>query len=317
MAEPPVVSVVIACRDAAETLAVQLRALATQDCPWTWEVLLCDNGSRDESLALARRHAGSLPGLRVVDASQRPGPAHARNVGVAAARGRWIVFCDADDEVAPGWLVAMGRALQDHPFVAGRFEGHRLNRGRVARSRPVDQQHGLQASEIGPGLLHAGAGNMGVHRDAFLGVGGFDETLVTLEDTDLSWRLQLAGAELHFAADAVVHVRLRTSLLAMYRQGHGYGVAYAELERRYGRPGRHTSAAGGAHRRWRLDPGRTVWQVGWHVGYRADSQPRVRSAPGPAATQADSQPAPRATGSGPGSDAVVTHRPQPHPRKMV
>ncbi len=55
-----------------------------------------------------------------------------------------------------------------------------------------------------------------------------------LEDTDLCWRVQLAGTPLIFADRAVVHVRLRSTLSGMWRQGWGYGHADALLEERYG-----------------------------------------------------------------------------------
>ncbi len=229
----PVLSVVMACRDASSTIVAQLLALAGQESPVPWEVVVVDNRSRDGSAQVALAHAPLLPALRVVPALERDGPGYARNVGVRAARGRWVVFCDADDVVADGWLAAMARALERHPAVAGRFDAERLNPPRVLASRAVDQTSGLQHTpELSP-LPHAGAGNLGVHRALFEQVGGFDESLPVLEDTDLTWRVQEAsGTVLHFAPDAVVHVRLRSTGRAMFRQGRTYGRAYAELRRR-------------------------------------------------------------------------------------
>ena len=70
-------SVVIACRDAAATLAEQLTALAAQPCPVPWEVLLCDDRSRDGGPELARRLAAELGDrlpLRVLDVAAPPQP---------------------------------------------------------------------------------------------------------------------------------------------------------------------------------------------------------------------------------------------------
>jgi cellulose synthase/poly-beta-1,6-N-acetylglucosamine synthase-like glycosyltransferase len=79
---PLTVSVVIPARNAAWCLTEQLRALAAQDFDGTWEVVVSDNGSTDGTVALVRDLAASFPvPLRVVDASRRPGPAHARNEG--------------------------------------------------------------------------------------------------------------------------------------------------------------------------------------------------------------------------------------------
>ncbi|HEY4573152.1 MAG TPA: glycosyltransferase family A protein, partial [Thermoanaerobaculia bacterium] len=101
-------SVVIPCLNAAATLGVQLAALTRQSWPGGWEVIVADNGSTDGSREIVESYRGRLPGLALVDASDRRGQAHARNLGAAAATGDALLFCDADDEVAPGWMEALG-----------------------------------------------------------------------------------------------------------------------------------------------------------------------------------------------------------------
>src|SRR5690242_355556 len=100
----PELSVVIAAFDAQHTLGEQLDALAGQDVGFAFEVLVCDNGSRDATPALVRRRQEHEPWLRLVDASARRGPSAARNIGAGHARGRFLAFCDADDVVGQGWL---------------------------------------------------------------------------------------------------------------------------------------------------------------------------------------------------------------------
>jgi len=193
---------------------------------------VCDNGSKDGTVALAESWADRLP-LRVIDASAIPGAGPARNEGVRVAQGEWIGFCDADDEASDNWLARLCAALEVHPFVAGRFEGERLNSARTLRSRAPDQQDDLQRSSPAVGLPHAGAGNLGIHRSVFLAVEGFDPSVRYLQDTDLCWRVQLAGYPLVFVPDLVMHVRLRSTLRSMYRQGRNYGASQALLERRH------------------------------------------------------------------------------------
>ena len=283
-------SVIIACLDAAETIAVQLEALSAESSPVGWEVMVCDNGSTDGTLAIVERYRNRLP-LVVVDASAHRGAGAARNQGAAAARGDWLAFCDADDVVGTGWVAAMASALDAHAFVAGRFEAERLNDRRTLRSRSLDQQDGLQHSPTGAELPHAGAGNMGIRRELFLAVGGFDLSVPCLEDTDLSWRVQRAGVPLEYVPNAVVHVRLRSSLRQMYRQGRAYGSAHSFLEQRYGiggaraddsvhhrqvvasTGGRGFRAVAGAWLGRRPSLGRVVWQLGWHRGYRDGVSP--------------------------------------------
>jgi glycosyltransferase involved in cell wall biosynthesis len=283
-------SVIVACLDAADTIGEQLEALAAETAPVGWELLVCDNGCTDDTLAVVERYRSRLP-LVVLDASARRGAGAARNLGAAQARGDWLAFCDADDVVGTGWVEAMAAALDVHAFVAGRFEAERLNDQRTLRSRSLDQQDGLQHSPTGAGFPHAGAGNMGIHRSLFLSVGGFDLGVPCLEDTDLSWRVQRTGVTLEYVPDAVVHVRLRSSLRQMYRQGRAYGAAHSFLEGRYGVAGaaldelghhRQVVASTGGRgfravaRAWlgrRPSLGRVVWQLGWHRGYRDGASP--------------------------------------------
>jgi hypothetical protein len=230
--EPVELSVVIAAYQAEATLGQQLDALAAQQVPFRWEVVVADNGSTDGTVALARSYADRLP-VRVVDASARRGAGAARNVGVTVARAPAVAFCDADDVVAAGWLAAMHDALREHAFVAGAFEGRRLNDDAALRSRVLPQQDGLQESAHLPGLRHAGAGNMGLRTEVFRAVGGFDPGALYLEDTDLCWRVQLAGVPLVHLPAAVVHVRLRGGLRASARQGYDYGTGERWLALRY------------------------------------------------------------------------------------
>jgi glycosyltransferase involved in cell wall biosynthesis len=279
-------SVVIACKNVAQTIGVQLDALAKQRSDLDWEVLLCDNGSQDRTLEIAEEYQGKVPGLRVIPAAGRRGPAFARNVGAAASVARWLAFVDADDEVAADWLPATAAGLRQHEFIAGRFEAQRLNSPSVLRSRQLDQDTELQYSPFGLPLPHAGGGNLGVSRAVFEEVGGFDDRLRCLEDTDFCWRVQLAGYPLVFWPDAVVHVRLRSSASGQWAQGRTYGSAAAVLDARY----RGTAAASlsGSHaspqdRRPVLarrmakivhnvrHPGRLLWQAGWYAGYRSPS----------------------------------------------
>lgn len=101
-------SIIIPCFNAAATIGEQLQALVSQNWKDTWEVIVSDNGSTDGSIKVVEQFKGELPNLHIVDASRRRGTAHARNRGAAMASGDALVFVDADDEVAPGWLEAIG-----------------------------------------------------------------------------------------------------------------------------------------------------------------------------------------------------------------
>src|SRR5436305_2382407 len=163
---PLKLSVVIPCLNAAATIAVQLEALAGQSWEGEWEVIVADNGSTDGSREIVESYRGRLPGLRLVDASDRRGQAHARNLGAAAATGDAFLFCDADDEVAPGWLAGLGRALAQYDFVACRYDNEKLNPAWVQRTHLNPQKDGLTSYDYPPFLPHAGGGGRAVTRPA-------------------------------------------------------------------------------------------------------------------------------------------------------
>ena len=300
----PALSVIIACRDAERTLAAQLTALSTQLCDVPWDVIVCDNGSSDGTAEIAESFRTRLPSLRVIDASERAGAGHARNMGAVSTQAPMLAFCDADDEVGPGWVAAMAAGLRRHQFIAGSFDALTLNPPSVLRSRPLQQAHELQRSPFGPDLPHAGGGNLGVHRSVFLRVGGFDPDVGCLEDTDLCWRIQLSGVPLVFWPGAVLHVRLRSSLFDMWRQGRNYGAAAAMLSHRYPRrpqfslvkntspsapapasPSVRTRFGSSLRRLARVAEGQQsvggfLWSLGWHVGHRR-WQPALATATAP------------------------------------
>lgn len=240
------VSVVIAARDAEATLPAQLDALAAQDPACTWEVLVADNGSTDGTRDVVRDAARGPAEVRLVDASGIRGAGAARNAGARAARGRDLLFCDADDVVAPGWVDALHGALRDADVAAGRLEWERLNSRAAQGSRALPQVDGLQYTEPLPWLGSASSSNLAVRRSVFDGLGGFDVRARYLQDTDLCWRAQLAGGALAFEPDAVVHMRLRDGLVGAWRQGRGSGMGQRWLAARYAEVAAQAAADGSA-----------------------------------------------------------------------
>ena len=218
------VSVIIPCLNAAATLGAQLEALSRQTWSGDIEIVVGDNGSTDGSRELAESYSDRLPGLRILRAVDRKGPAHAKNIAASSATGDVLLFCDADDEVDAGWIAGLVRALEDHEAAASRHEIERLNGGRARRLHgDPAQQYGLSKYTNPPFLDHAGGCGLGVRRGVFEALGGFDESYEVLEDTDLCWRLQLAGHRLVFAPEAVVHVRYPATLAGAFRQAARYG----------------------------------------------------------------------------------------------
>lgn len=226
-------SVIVPCFNAANSIEAQLQALVSQSWQNDWEIVVADNGSTDGTRAIIERYQGASARLRRIDAAARRGAAYARNAGVKAARGELIAFCDADDQVAPGWVAAMAAALAQHEFVASRMDVDRLNPPWLAQRLCNVQGHELRRAFYPPYLKHAGSSGMGVRRRIHEAVGGFDESLGQREDTDYCFRLQLIGVDLVFASDALIHVRYREASKALFRQARQWGYYHALLYKKY------------------------------------------------------------------------------------
>ena len=272
-------SVIIPCFNVAPALANQLEAFACQKCSEPWEIILADNGSTDESVAIARQYQKRLANLRIIDASARQGASYARNLGVLNAVGEAIVFCDADDEVAEGWVAAMSKALSKYDFVACRFDCKKLNDPWTTKYRSLElQSHGLLEYKYPAYLPHAAGSGLGIKRSVHEAIDGFDETLLRLEDTDYCWRLQLAGTKLHFISDAVIYYRFRHTVGGLYHQARSWGEYNVFLYKKYRTLGMPQLSKKESIKAWlhlfklifqvfsNEKRAKWLWLLGWRVG---------------------------------------------------
>jgi glycosyltransferase involved in cell wall biosynthesis len=194
------VSIVVPVYNGARFLGPALESLLAQDYEPV-EVIVVDDGSTDDSAAVAR----SFAGVRVLEQANA-GPAAARNAGIAAATGDFVAFHDADDLVPPTKLT--------------------LQLDYLAAHRDVDCVLGRQEWIDPPPWLarDAAFGELGgiptpsaVFRAQVLrALGGFDASFRTGEDMDLLIRLRETGHR-YAVLDEVV----------LYRRFHGDNLSVA------------------------------------------------------------------------------------------
>jgi glycosyltransferase involved in cell wall biosynthesis len=247
---PSLISVVIPVRNERETLPSQLDALAGQSYRGAWEVVVADNGSTDGTPELALRWEDRLPELRVVDASRRRGINHARNVGAAAARGDFVVFCDGDDVATAHWLEAMADAARRSDLVGGQMDGDTLNHPATVTMRfPI---HG-ESLPISLGFLpYAFGGNLGVRSNVLRALGGLNERYIGgCDEIEFCWRAQLAGYRLCLAPRAVMRYRYSTELRELARQAYGAGFGETRLYRDFRDKGLNRPSLRRRMREWR------------------------------------------------------------------
>jgi Glycosyl transferase family 2 len=148
------------------------------------ELIVVDNGSTDESAAVARSAGArvlSLPGKRV---------SALRNEAAAIARGGCLAFVDADHELVTSWVAtAVDVMHQGDIGAAGALYVAPADGTWVQRTYGA-----LRGRTVGRADARwLGSGNLIVRADAFKAIGGFDETLESCEDVDFCQRLRDAG----------------------------------------------------------------------------------------------------------------------------
>jgi glycosyltransferase involved in cell wall biosynthesis len=211
-----ILSVVMPTCNKRELLERSLLALLDQELDREWEIVVVDDGSQDGTDTYLAKLAAQHPDLlRTVSPGVNTGRAAARNLGVRAARGAWILFLDDDIVAPPGLLHAHLEAL------AGQTDRGTIGLVHTAPEL-IDGAHFHYLDSRGVAKLTAGkvparyfvTQNAAVPRQAFLKVGGFDEQFSAygFEDMELAFRLEdIAGLTFHSVKMPVpVHVHHHT-----------------------------------------------------------------------------------------------------------
>jgi glycosyltransferase involved in cell wall biosynthesis len=212
------VSVVIPAYNAADTIGRALDSVAAQTAPPA-EVIVVDDGSTDGTAAVVAART-DLP-IRLLASPGRGGAAAARNLGIAAARGEFIAFLDADDEWTPDKLarqLAVIVPASRMSFVACRSFEYAHDGSPIGPVHPdVPVVTGPEAWRTLLAATFVSTPCVLARRSVLQAIGGFDQTLPIAEDQDLWIRLALAG-EVGFVDDVLVRVHERpTSLSRAYK----------------------------------------------------------------------------------------------------
>lgn len=110
----PQFTIIIPVYNVQNYLVPCVRSVTEQTGSRDWECILVDDGSTDLSGQMCDVFATEIPGVQVIH-RENGGLAAARNTGLKAATGDWILFLDSDDAMAPGLLDALRTALPAHP----------------------------------------------------------------------------------------------------------------------------------------------------------------------------------------------------------
>jgi peptidoglycan/xylan/chitin deacetylase (PgdA/CDA1 family) len=235
------ISVIIPTFNRRDLLARTLPTVLAQDFPAEdYEAVVIVDGSTDGTVEFLRGlHAEAR--LRILEQGRR-GPAAARNAGLEAAQGEWVLFLDDDILCGPELLkqhlaahAGGGDALIVHGpiFVAPESpdsliaESTRLwYEGYYGR---VKTEHGLRL----PAETYL-VGNSSARRSALLDCGGFDERIPSKEDSELGIRLWKMGVRFRYIPEAVTYeIFVKSSRDYLRKDGRMCGRAEVYLCRKH------------------------------------------------------------------------------------
>ena len=157
VSDVPLISVIVPAYQAKAFLARALDSVVAQSDP-DWELIVVDDGSRDGTLTVARHYAAIDPARIRVFTQCNAGPAAARNRGMAAARGHYVLCLDADDALLPEAIAHLREDLDQHGPVDLLFGGHTVARLDGSRKTLIpdplsgDPQQDFQAFLCGKGV---------------------------------------------------------------------------------------------------------------------------------------------------------------------
>ncbi|MEM6397620.1 MAG: glycosyltransferase family A protein [Bacteroidota bacterium] len=183
-AKYPLVSIVIPAHNRADLLPRAIRSAAAQSYP-NIEIIVVDDGSKDETPALVNAMAEQLPNLVYLRNELPQGVKKARNKGIAAASGTYVTFCDDDDELVTENVETQLSVLRNRPelsFVIPDYREYRTTGSRVSkRGGEISLEKLLWVNICYIGLL--------AEKEKLIQIGGFDELQKSSEDYDLCLRL--------------------------------------------------------------------------------------------------------------------------------
>ncbi|MGH9383478.1 MAG: glycosyltransferase [Vicinamibacterales bacterium] len=223
----PIVSVVVASYNGAQTISHTLASLAAQHSSIPFETIVVDSSEDDTPVLVAR----DFPAVRLVRSAERRYAGDARNLGAAVAQGRILAFLDADCTVGPDWIDQVVRAHARPEEVVG---------GVVVNGNPESYAGwAYYFTEFNQWLPDRPAGivdevpgcSMTIKRSAYdrygpFMVGGY------CSDTQLVWRLAAEGKRPYLSPSIRVAHRNPDRLLAILQHQPQHGRHFARLRSR-------------------------------------------------------------------------------------
>ena len=220
-------TVVVPAYNAADTIGECVAALCRQVIEVPYEVIVVDDGSQDDTAAVA-----AAAGARVITIPHGR-PAAARNAGVQIARSPVVCFTDADCVPHGNWLREISAPFSATDVTAAKGVYTTQQRSLVARFVQLEYEDKYDLLRPQPTIDFIDTYSCAYRRDVLLANGGFDERFDYLEDQELSFRLAARGYRMVFRESAAVDHRHSATLRAYLHKKVAIGYWKAQVVRRF------------------------------------------------------------------------------------
>ena len=223
------ISVIIPNHNSGPLLKRCLHSLEQQVTDEVFEVIVVDDGSRDESA----QSASLFPGVTLIR-QEYMGACAARNRGLQAARGRLILFLDSDCSAWSNWIREISSRLvaQESLVTVGRFISSQT--GLIPRLVQQELEERFRRMKRHGDVDFLNSATCGFVRQVIEQY-RFDPDFDKLEDVDLSFRLAAAGIDIRYVPTAIVDHHHPGSLWAYLRRKFRYGRTAPLLYKRFPR----------------------------------------------------------------------------------
>ncbi len=191
------VSVIIPVYNNVQYLGEAIESVLKQSYT-SYEIIIVDDGSTEDITGVVQHYLDEFENIRLVQQTNM-GPGPARNAGIRLAKGEWIAFLDADDIWCPEKMKKQVAYLKNHPntIVSGRIQGLDCRKDtpiltdniRYFSNYATKAEEFTYLLEIPYLCAVCGLGSLIIGLDMLRDVGLFDESLSTVEDDDLLFRL--------------------------------------------------------------------------------------------------------------------------------
>jgi glycosyltransferase involved in cell wall biosynthesis len=195
------ISVIIPVRDGGLAFRRCLQGL-TEAAPPSTEIIVVADGDTDGSCRMAEEF-----GVKVLRIPKPQGPARARNLGAQAAQGDILFFLDSDIVIHPDAIRQVDATFRNDPQLTALFGSYDDEPGEnnfLSQYKNLFHHYVHQISREEASTFWSGCG--AIRREAFLGLGGFNEAYrkPCIEDIELGYRMKQAGYRIRLSKDLQV-----------------------------------------------------------------------------------------------------------------